>query len=171
MKFDDVVCVSLACSSSTENSPLNLAKSRKKLLFFSPPYFQCLCNSCTSSQLILAIRRVEDYVCSIVSSVEVQMGYQWSAIHWFLLLFWDKRLLRPRLSVRFGWNWAMLCQDARVHIFISLEHHFKCTLKSAQHSKSDSVIESPRAWKTTKIWHVQRNGLLSSDQGVRGKKI
>lgn len=151
MKFCDVKFVSPACSSSTENKcSSDLAKSRKENPFFHP-YFQCLCSSCTTNQLILAIRRVWDCPYSVVPSVEVQMGYQWSAIHLVLFLFWVLMLLRP-VSVKFGWNWAMLCQDTRVHIFISLEHHFKCTFKAAQHSKSDSVVESPCAWKTSKIW-------------------
>lgn len=73
-------------------------------------------------------------------------------------------------------DWAEIeqrCAKILEHTrLFSLGDHIKCTLKSTQHYKADSVvIVSHCAWETTKIRHIQRNGLLSSDKGVRGKKM
>lgn len=107
MKFDDVKFASVLHLPPALEIPASFrpGQPHKKtwwVFFFLFPIF-CMSvqelyptvHNQLASQLIPVTRMVKDCACLGVSSVEVQIGYLWSAIHRFSFLFWDLMFSRP----------------------------------------------------------------------------
>lgn len=109
----------------------------------------------------------------MVFLVKVQMGISMVSYSLILLPLWRFNVFKtPSSQLDLAEMDQCCAKILKQTCIFPLGNHIKCTLKFIQYYKVDLVVVvSPCTWETTKIHHIQRNGLLSSDEIVRGKEI